>query len=341
VAILGATQERFPLSDRRFSTRSFIAFFLAIGAAAGCNGGGDDTGGEPATTVVLTDENNYSYTAELTLASTDLQSRSDATVDWSAIDTDYRGRPLDPTDVDRLTLASINANADELIDKINNNELIQSDVDNFREYFNESGGTSAQFSEFTVLGDQFVPANEFVEDASVSWLLTLWKLNELDVYEILSSQIVVPTDASATTLVTFDNNSAILDFDADLSTAPVVTTVAGTPPYALNWATLSEDVHGTEFDDLYADTLRISHLDVPDVAAAEEVFLQLDIAADEMYVAESYGVRSIPDLSVAESFDGEPFPGFTADGIWILTFECTDLSCFSPAPMFVAVVVAE
>jgi hypothetical protein len=134
----------------------------------------------------------------------------------------------------------------------------------------------------------------------------------------------------------------VLDFDVDLTSAAPIQTTADAPPYTLTWAAVTTDVNGAEFDDLLGDTLRITHLDVPDVASAEAVFLQLDIVADQMYFLDVYGDESVPDLSSAVSLpDGSPFPGFTSDGVWLVGIECTDISCFSPAPLLLAVVEAE
>src|SRR5688500_13989340 len=99
-----------------------------ITALVGCScDGGTDNGETGLTTadgetLIWLDSINYSYTAELTLDVLDMQAAADCVIDWSGIDTDYRGRPLDPTDVDRVTIASISLTHDELIAKINAND---------------------------------------------------------------------------------------------------------------------------------------------------------------------------------------------------------------------------
>ncbi len=315
-----------------------MAVVLALSACNGDKDAGETD--EPAAdgeTLLFLDGNNYDYTATLELSSLDVQAGADCTVDWSGFTTDYRGRPVDPLEVSRVTLAAIRLDHDTLITRINDNSLTQGDIGDYREAY-PSGVTSMQLSEMSIIGADFIVAEDFVEDDR-SWLLTLWKDNDRGVSEILTSLFVVPLDTSTNTVISVTNTSATLTFDADLTTSAAIVTVADADAYALNWTGVNTDVHGATFDALKADTLRIAHLPVETVAEAEALFLQLDIAATETYYLTVFGVESVPDLSAArEISDATPFPGFTSDGIWLLSFECTDLSCFSPAPLLLAVV---
>ncbi len=316
-------------------------------AAGGCSdgNGNDDTGTGTidATPLVFLDSNNYAYTAGLTLESTDLKARADATVEWAALDTDYRGRPVLPAEITRVTLTSFKVEHDRLIDLINTNGLVQDDIDNYREAF-PFGVTEVTFEEdFTVLGNDFVPADDFFADPDGSWLLTLWKTNCLGNYEIVSSKFVVPVGGESNTGVSFTNDSALLVAEIDLSSAPAIPTVADASPYALNWAALENDVNGVPFDEYLGDMLRISHLPVETAEEAEALLLQLDVAADQIYYLNVYASLSVPNLVKAvATCDGlAPFPGFTTDGIWLVGIECTSEECFSPAPLALAVVEVE
>jgi len=317
-----------------------MAGVLALGA---CNGGDkdpDDTGpsGGGVTLLVL-DVNNYSYTANLSLTSVALEALADNTIDWSALTVDFRGRPVVPTDVDWVTLASIWLSQEELIEKIDTNTLLMSDVGDYREVY-PVDATSVQFSDLSVLGDAFPYDAEFVVDDELTWLLSVWKKNERGQQEILTSLFVVPSDTGGATSVNVANDSANITFEANLSDTPVVAP-ADAEAYGLNWTAVNTDVNGAEFDELLADTLRIAHLSESSEDDVQAVFLSLDIAADETYFLDIFADRSVDDLAAATAIDGTPFPGFTADGTWILSFECTDSSCFSPAPLFLTVVEVE
>jgi len=78
------------------------------------------------------------------------------------------------------------------------------------------------------------------------------------------------------------------------------------------------------------------------VAQVEEVFLRVDTEADELYYLSSLDGTPVvqgetdADLMLATDADGNPFPGFTTDGIWLLGIEC--LSCLSPAPLALSIV---
>jgi hypothetical protein len=312
-----------------------------------CNGGNsDDTGGTetgvttPSSAMAFTDANNYSYTANLSLASIALAEGQDATVDWSALTTDYRGRTLDPLDIDQITVSNIGLPQADVIAAINTNGLAQNNIRDYRLAATASQ-TSIQLSETSILGNPFEPANDFLAIDGTSWLLTLWKENDRGLMEIVMSQFVVPTAGEPNTAVAFTNDSASLAFSADLSTATALRVPADSPPYSLDWSDVTTDVNGKPYDKLLGDTLRIAHttLESPEALAAE--FLRLDEVSDQTYYANVYGLLSLDDLSSAAAVDGTAFPGFTTGGTWVIGVECTQLSCFSPAPLILAVVEVE
>jgi len=315
--------------------------FGALALVATACGEPDDGGATPVTQpgtpdLVFTDANNYAFTVELTLATTELKAGSNVLVDWSGTSTDFRGRPFEPTEVDKVTIAAIDLDNDALIGAINGNSLQMGSIATYYEVVPESA-SSASFSDFQILGNNtFQYESQFVPGFAPSWLVSLWKDNERGVAEILASQFLEPVEG-ADDVLAWNDGSATLDFDPDLGAAPIVT-VAGAETWSLDWSAVLNDVNGSPFDPEKGDTLRIAHLPVADAAAAEAALLQLDLVASEMYFLDVYGMRTVPDLSAATTVEGTPFPGFTTDGVWLVSIECTALVCFSPAPMLLAVV---
>jgi hypothetical protein len=315
---------------------------LALSLLAACGREQDDTGpfdgGTASPDLVLRDENNYDFVASLALEKAPAAEGADVVVDWSGIDTDYRGRPFDPADVDQLTIAAIELDNEALVAAIDSNGLNQEDIIRYYQGFPDNQ-TSMTFGELSILGQPFDHEVEFVPGYSPSWLLTLWKEDARGVLEILSSQLVEPAPG-APAVAPWTNGTATLTFDPDLG-APPLRTVADAAAWSLDWSELTVDVNGAPYDPLLGDTLRIAHVAQSDPADVEADLLRLDLVADGTWFLEVFGLRTVEDLSAATALDGSPFPGFTADGTWLVGLECTQLSCFSPAPLALAVVEVE
>ncbi len=311
----------------------------AVALLVACEGGG---GGDPleptpaSPDLVFTDANTYDFTATLELETTELAAGENIVIDWSGTSIDFRGRPFDPLDVDKVTIAAMDLDHDALIEAINLNSL---QMESILTYYEVSpvAQTSVAFDAFTVIGVNTFPyAEDFVPGFAPSWLMSLWKENAQGVLEILSSSFVEPVPDAAGTL-RWTDDLARLDFDPDLGAEPI-RTVSGADAWSLDWSAVTVDVNGAPYDPLRGGTLRISHLPVADVESAEDALLQLDLVATEMYFADVFGLRAIEDLSAAQTNDGTSFSGFTTDGVWLVSIECTQLACFSPAPLLLAVV---
>ncbi len=327
---------------------------VALVMLAACNDGGDkETGAESCgPDLKFTEANNYTYVAELSLESVTVGAEEDATVDWSGMTTDFRGRPLAPTDVTRITMARFGLDHVAAIDGINSNSISQSEIDNYIEYLPAPGETSALLTAFTTSGLDgfFEPASPptlgLNEAPEASYLMTLWKTNELGNYEIAMSMFVVPILGDASHTIPVTDTSASLAFTADLQTPETICTTAGAPIYSLDWSAVSTDALGKPYSPILGDLLRITHLPQEDIGDVEAVFLELDVAASETYFgyksvgtdANPFGYFDIEDLGAAETVDGTPFPGFTTDGTWLVDIECASTECFSPAPLLLAVI---
>jgi hypothetical protein len=323
---------------------------VLLSCLAACGGAGkDDTATEPgptgtgcashSSTLVFTNSNNYSFTADLSLVQADVGAAADVTVDWSAFTEDFRGRPVIASEVDRVTISAYNIGQDELIAKINTNGVGMEDIRTFGQA-DPVDATSIPFSAFvTPLGSAWDYQGNFTPGFASTWVLTLWKQNELGTEEILSSKFVVPV-ADGPTTTTWANGDATLDFAPDLR-APPLCAAADAPPYGLNWASVTTDVFGKPYDAILGTQLRISHFAAGDLADVEDQLLQLDLAAEDTWYGDVFSTTAVDDLSIAATLDGAPFPGFTADGTWLVDIACVDISCFSPAPLILAVVDVE
>lgn len=309
-----------------------LAAFLLLPLA--CGDGDDDTGVEAE--LVYTDDHNYAYEAALEVDTVVVQYAGDVTVDWSALTRDLRGRPLDPSEVDRATLIAFSLPKEDVLASINDNSLSQSDIRDYREFDNGAGGTSAAFSQFSILGNTFLPESEFIEgEGTWTWAVALWKESD-GREEILSTLFVDPDPASDVLRASFTDDTGSLSFEVDLHSATPLSAPSGTGSIAFDWSAATVEASGQPFDTANGDRLLLGHVADATVTDVEAGFLTVLESADELYQADTYGLTRIDLSGATERSSGAAFGGFTADGVWLIGIECT--TCTSPAPLILSVV---
>lgn len=309
---------------------------LGLVGLLACTDKDGDSGITGTADLVYTDANNYSYTATLEVDSVALAEATDATIDWSALTTDIRGRAVDPSTIDLATLVAFNITKEEVLDSINTNSLNQSAIRDYRQFDNSEGRTSAMLSDFTILGNDFEPSIDFVEqsDGIWTWAVVLW--DEADGrQDILTDIFIEPVPGESNTSVTIDDTTASLSFQVDLHTAPPLVALAGQDSYSYDWSQATTEAAGQPFDTALADRLMIGHVDgtVSDVEA--NILTVLD-TADEIYRMDVRGETFANLMESTERSSGAAFPGFSTDGTWLIGVECT--TCTSPAPLILSVV---
>ena len=304
-----------------------------------CGGGGsEDLSGD----LKFKDANNYYFFGDITLGNVTLQSGANASLDWCALTTDVRGRPMTPEKVNQVLLVEVEMTPEEAEVAVEVNDLQMDEID-APWFVEDPTDCIVAFNEFNVIGTMFVPEVEFVE-GDTTWLLSVIDTSDGRM-DILMSTIVDPTEGETNTEVVLSDGSSTLVGDADLHSAPPLRTQAGLDSYTLDWSAATTDVNGDIYDLFKGDRLIIGKVATDDISVVEQGFLQLDVEADELYYLEQVdGVdlvyaQTSADLMLATSRDGTPFGGFTTDGIWLVGVEC--LSCTSPAPLLLSVVEVE
>ncbi len=302
---------------------------MVLGACKGDGDNGDDTALDVDGDIALVDANNYSYTGLITVPPVVVNEATDARVDWSELSMDMRGRPLDPTAVDDLLLVGFVKPQEEVLAEIVQGIPPMSIVGDYRLFTNSEGATEAMLSDFAVLGNAFNPEDELVSDGSIeSWAVIVQQETEVRTEALMLAFLeLVPSGGSDTIMI--ENESADLDFDVTLGQNALTSEGLS---YTLDWSGVSLDGVGEPFDPLRANNLFVGHIDVETDEEIVAGFLTLLEDADAYYTQDVYGETSA-DLSLCLDAAGQPFPGFSAGGSWIVGVECTSSSCLSPAPM--------
>ena len=311
---------------------------------AGCPGDDDDSAGDDdddATAdldgdLVFTDANSYSYTGVLDVTSEDLAAGQDAEISWDQLTVDVRGGAIaGPADIHSAALVGFMLTADAVIEAIATNTLMQSDVGDYRTYDNSEGGSSAVLSDFAIIGNAFDPAADFLpRDTDWTWAVTLWSDMSNGRTDIRTVMFLEPEEDCENTAAAFTDATATLDFEVDLHSAQTLPTAAGLT-YTLDWSAVTRDSFGNEINPAGVDRILVGNAPGATLEEAEANFLQYFDQSDDIYRLDVFGITS-SDLAGATDVDGDTFPGFTADGIWLVGLE--SLASTSPAPLVMGVV---
>jgi len=281
-------------------------------------------------------ENNYTFTLAIDISPIELAAGTDFSIDWSALTLDLRGRTVDPALVDTVTISRFGLEQEEIEQQVADDELSQAAVESYFQFLNVDGSTAADASGFSIIGNNFAPATDFVEDDEATWLVSLISTGGSRALDILISKFVVPSASATTTEVSFTNDCSTIDFTSDLGSATPLRTSAGLDSYTLDWSGLENTASNKPYEILDGDQMFIVQTGLDTVEEVETELLRMFEIAENTWYLSSYGV-TFADLMTAEADDGSLFPGFSTDGgVWIIGVECTE--CTSPAPMFLGVV---
>lgn len=302
---------------------------IAVLLMVACGGGsGDPTtdtdtdgtpptpGPEPSSTLVLTDATNYALDATLNTAHTSAMAGADITVDWSGLDTDLLGRPMDPTGVYQVWLVSTPWTPAELAEQLVEDQVSALNLDDNVWYLDPAGATSAPTSAWSQTGHPFSPGYWSQPEQTTTFGLLFVDADQ----KLLAAATFAPDGAETTLSV----GPSPLAYTATLSGATLPTTPE-LGPWTIEWDRATKSVHGWPHR---LEQLFVAH--VPgDTAAVEAAALDLQSAADQWFVRYVEGKTTLGTDELS-SLDGSTFDGFTADGTWVVGLQC--LSCLGVPP---------
>ena len=308
---------------------------LALLAPLGCSDksvAADDTAtvAEPIepceTPCALSDDNNFSYAADLDVTSVPLEEYGDVVVDWSGLTTNFYGKPIDPAvDIEEAWLVVFtNQTADEVAEGIANDTLDQGDISLYTTC--ESKTQRCALSEFNI-GGVYPNPQTYFEDEQGAWLVSLLDASSNGFHSLM----FLDADPSASgTAATFDDGTALLQADVDLASLDVVHLQEGAE-LELDWGGLTTDPLGNEVAVHKLDELLLGRYDQDLETLQDEFFFLRDIAAETW----GLGISERTEITLDEVEGDTPFTGITDEGTWLLALFCT--TCQNPAPRFLTV----
>ena len=271
--------------------------------------------------IVLTDDQNFSFSSDIAAASIPVPAQADSPVDWSALTMDLLGSAVEPSaDVGSVSIVRFGElTEEEVIDGINNESLKQSDLTGFVSYTPQGGETDAMLSEFSVSGT-FVDVDKEITVDGGTYLISL----EDQAGSYMTFTFFDPTADAPDATIVVDDESAVLSYEADLDAGSAIV-LPKAESYILTWSQLTTTASGNPIILSNIDTLMLARY-TAEVATLEADFLQLEALADELYVVDVAGLGSLDLATVTD------FGGFTGDGTWLVALRCG--SCVNPSPPF-------
>jgi hypothetical protein len=300
-----------------------LATGLLFATVAGCS---------KETTVVLMDDNNYYFLADVSADAQEVAAQTVANVDWSGLTTDLLRRDMDPsTDLNIIRLIRFTLTEAQVIKGINIDNLRQSDVSGNADYEIVGDETSAPLDEFLFLGSEF-PVKEELLDIEDAYLLSAISITDTGGEDYRMFSFIDPVDGGAVNDITVTSDSANLEYEVDIAnTTPIVMT--GT---VVTWAALTQDGSDQTIALSNIDSIMVAKFS-DSVSAIEADFLRIEENADQLFTANVEGLGEY-DLTGLTDASGAAFTAVD-DNTWILALRCG--SCISPAPLFLGTLTAQ
>jgi hypothetical protein len=342
------------------------------GGASPTGGAGNAGGAGPqclsAGTLTAQPVNNYTFTSDITLTPAKLKANSELMFDWSMVNSDFMGRPINPkTDIDSALLVLFHdLTVEQLEEHVNADDgsLTQFNAGALQLLTNNTL-TSASLYDFAVPGT----TNTYRTSADVKaaidtnvdptktdpsnhvFALMLEKGTGLGVgARMIQAFTIDPT--SQTTSITLGPSTRVapgtgghtggttgpstsLVFDVDLEHLTPVGLPAGQANVMVDWSGMTTNALGRDWQSRSISKITVGHY-TQTLSELETKFLDLESIAQDSYSADVPSDEPI-SLSTLKNASGQSFAGIDDTGTWIVALFCT-VYCSNPAPWYLTIV---
>lgn len=282
---------------------------------------------EPCVDCVLSDAQNYRYTAELSVDVVPGSAEVTPVVDWSALRHDLHGHRVGADfDVEEaLLLVFLELGPEEVQAALGSDTLQQADVSLFATC--TSPDARCGIGDFTAMGRD-VDLEQYYLDGYGTWMVLLRSSFEAGAH----AMVFLPPASGGAEEIRIGDDSSKLDVAVDFrSSEPLV--VGGSDAVTLDWSGLTQDGLGNPLAVHQIDRLMLARYDAPLSTLETQVF-DLERVADERF---DLAVSGRSSATLAELDGPRPLTDLSAPGTWLLALSCS--VCANPAPKFVARVV--
>lgn len=335
---------------------------LTLGLAAvaagltGCQSSGHEASPPPApivsaacldssAPVTITDPTNYTLSDSFSIKTYTLKDDSDLVFDWSALDTDFFGKPMSPTaDVDLILVALWHLTPPQIEDALKVDDIPLSSNAGVITALPDGTHTSVDLNQFTLLG-QSIPTDLIPMYFDTSTPSYQYPQNEYTFMMMAATGTTpgkgargialfhIDPSASDTTLKMTDDSTK-LSYSVNLTGAAPVEVPAGKGQLTLDWSQMKLNMLGNPYVSSQITRAAVAHFKSATLDQLEAKFLDLETTADAWYATTSIAGSSV-DLSTLATTQGAAFPGIDDPGIWMTALFCDN--CNNPAPWSITI----
>ncbi len=280
-----------------------------------------------ADTIALNSDMDSCLAVEFVVAEQTTAALEDTIVDWSGLDTDLYGHPMDPAaDVQAVAVVGfLGLTHEDVVHELNCGTLSQADVAWFSRYYPQSGETVARLGEFDHLDPAdgllpMEPGTHFLEGTWGFWI------QRDDVWEELGLALVESAPNARARSIHLSTDSASLVIHRAGGMAPIPG-VASSVVW-LDWSVWAATDGGSSCGvcpgsgaggEPRIELIRLARYDST-VEQPDLDMITFDaLAADVVYEAEHPTVEGARyELTSLLDEDGAAFPGFDGEGTWLL-----------------------
>jgi hypothetical protein len=342
------------LLTSRFASRQKLSAFLralsvacAASLSAGCGGEGDDDNGEPppgpSVTIPITDANQYTSEAELTIPIVEAAAAVDISISWAQVTSNLQCKPFDPADARNVSFLRFEGMTEDEVEDELVKARLDSDLATYWDHNVAGGETDADLSTFERLGNTPIDVDtDFVAGFDGTYLAIVQDSLGLGVGT--QSMVFVTPVEEGPLVVEIPPGCApdaeILEFLADIDKPKVPAPAEA--PWIVGWTGVNKDGTGGDIAFTGMDQLLLGFYPGMDTAALEDDFFNIEELANPMWELEINGPDLKGDLSNARkrnadgSLSSEKFAGFdSTNGTWMVALMCT--TCANPQPVVLAI----
>ena len=341
----------------------FLLPFLALAAPAcgsntttggsGGSGGGGSGGGSvtciSGSTLIAKEANDFNFTSTLTFPPVKVAPKSDLTLDWSGVTTDFLGHALDTKkNLNTILVLMFKLTLADLQTHLNADDIKQKDLVTIPlQYATDGSGTSAKLLTFTNSGNpsasDIMSYLDPTQYSPASYTYTLMAATGSMLGEgtrMIQSFQVDPNSTNTTVNMTKDSTQ--LTYTADLSHLTPTGVPAGKATLTLDYSQITKNGLGNPFDAGSITKALVGYYsETP--AELEKKFLDIELIAKKLYRGDSdtRATNHIDlsdnkvDLSALKTDGGDAFSGIDDTGTWLVALQCG--GCRNPAPWYLSV----
>jgi len=291
--------------------------------------------------VVASEQNDYRFTSQITLAPVTVAPMSNLRFDWTGLTKDFQGHALTPaTDLGMAIVMWWDLPLSEFEKELNEDALYTKDLIFSPPISLELAGvTSANLYDFTVNTTTVTPEmiNPYFDasaytPANSTFIVAVQTGIDLG-RQIRMLQAFNLDAGSSVTNIALTDDSTKLSYTANLHSLAPVGVPAGTPALTLDWSHMTTNALGREFTEGYVTSAVVGHY-TQTPAELEARFLDLDRIAIATYRADIPAGSSL-DFTTLKDETGGDFPGIDDSGTWLVGLVCGN--CRNPAPWYMTI----